>query len=117
MASIDIPLACGLTGPEKTGRLHELARMLSQRIGDVRELENGYEVTVPGTNTWLAAVTEFIARERECCPFLAFALLLEHQRGPLTLRIQGPSGVKEFLRGEAAAFGLGGLSDVQEWRK
>ena len=36
MASIDIPLACGLTGPEKTGQLHELARMLSQRIGDVR---------------------------------------------------------------------------------
>jgi len=117
MASIDIPLACALTGPEKTGRLHELARMLSQRVGDMRELENGYEVTVPGTDTWLAAITEFIARERECCPFLAFALVFEHQRGPLTLRIEGPLGVKEFLRGEAAAFGLGGLSDVQEWRK
>ena len=117
MAPIDIPLACGLTGPEKTGRLHELARMLSQRIGDVRRLENGYEVTVPGTDTWLAAVTEFIARERECCPFLAFALILEPKRGPRTLRIQGRSGVKEFLRGETAAFGLGPLSDVQEWRK
>ena len=113
MASIDIPLACGLTGPEKTGRLRELARMLSQCIGDVRELENGYEVTVPGTDTWLAAVTEFIARERECCPFLAFALVLEPQRGPLILRIQGPSGVKEFLRGESGAFGLSGLPNDQ----
>ncbi|MFA5896283.1 MAG: hypothetical protein WC985_05195 [Thermoplasmata archaeon] len=113
MASIDIPLACGLTGPEKTGRLRELARMLSQRIGDVRELENGYELTYPGTDKWLAAVTEFIALERECCPFLTFELVLEPQRGPLTLRIQGPSGVKEFFRGEAAAFGLSGFPNVQ----
>ena len=113
MASIDIPLACGLTGPEKTGRLRELARMLSQRIGDVRELENGYELTYPGTDKWLAAVTEFIALERECCPFLTFELVLEPQRGPLTLRMRGPSGVKEFFRGEAAAFGLSGFPNVQ----
>lgn len=113
MASTDIPLACGLTGPEKTDRLRELARMLSQRIGDARELENGDELAVPGTEKWLAAVTEFIATERECCPFLTFELVLEPRRGPLTLRIQGPSGVKEFLRGESAAFGLSSFPNVQ----
>ena len=87
--------------------------MLSQRIGDARELENGDELAVPGTDKWLAAVTEFIALERECCPFLTFELVLAPQRGPLTLRIQGPSGVKEFLRGESAAFGLSGFPNVQ----
>jgi len=107
MASFDIPLACGLTGPEKTGRLREMAQMLSQRLGGVRELENGYEITYPGAT--LAAVTEFIALERECCPFLTFEMLLAPQQGPLTLRMQGPPGVKEFLRGEAAAFGLTGI--------
>ena len=109
MASTDIPLACGLTGREKTGRLRELARMLSQRIGDVRELEDGYALAVPGTGKWLAAVTEFIALERECCPFLTFELVLEPQRGPLTVRMRGPPGVKEFLRGEAAVFGRSGF--------
>ena len=109
MASTDIPLACGLTGQEKTGRLRELAQMLSQRIGDVRELDNGYELPYPGTDESLAAVTEFIALERECCPFLTFELVLEPQRGPLTVRMRGPPGVKEFLRGEAAVFGRSGF--------
>jgi len=112
MASTDIPLACGLTGQEKTGRLRELAQLLSQRIGDVRELENGYELTNPGTGKWLVAVTEFIALERERCPFLTFELVLERQRGPLTLRMHGPPGVREFLRGEAVAFGLSGFPNV-----
>jgi len=109
MVSIDIPLACNLLGHEKTDRLRDLAQLLSQRLGDVKPLEDGYEIAYPGTGKMIATVSEFIALERECCPFLTFELALDPPRGPLTLRIHGPPGAKEFLRGEVAAFGLGGF--------
>ena len=36
--------------------------------------------------------------ERECCPFLAFELAAEPNKGPVILRVIGPNGAKEFLR-------------------
>jgi hypothetical protein len=36
--------------------------------------------------------------ERECCPFLAFALIAEPNKGPVIVRVTGPTGTKEFLR-------------------
>jgi len=105
MTAIDLPLACTLIGPEKTDRLRGLAQLLSQRLGDVKHLEDGYELAYPGTETMIATVTEFITLERECCPFLTFELVLDPHSGPLTLRIHGPPGAKEFLRAEVAAVG------------
>lgn len=112
MVAIDIPLVCSLTGQEKAGRRRELVQILSQRLGEVRELENGFELTYPGTDEWLAAVSELIGLEREC-PFLTFELVREPQPGPLTLRMHGPPGVKDFLRGEAVAFGLSGSPNAR----
>jgi hypothetical protein len=39
-----------------------------------------------------------IVAERECCPFLAFELVAEPNLGPVTVRVTGPTGTKEFLR-------------------
>jgi len=46
----------------------------------------------------IALVTELIMAERECCPFLKFELSLEPGMGPVSVRMTGPAGTKEFLK-------------------
>jgi hypothetical protein len=47
---------------------------------------------------WLALVADLIMAERECCPFLTFHLTAEPKMGPLTIRMTGVHGTKEFLK-------------------
>ena len=61
-------------------------------------LPNGYAFRFrPET---LRAVADFVANERKCCPFLAFALELGPDSGPLWLRMTGPVGTRELLDAE-----------------
>ena len=46
-----------------------------------------------------AELTRFVATERQCCRFFAFELLFAPDLGPISLRLRGPEGMKEFLRG------------------
>jgi hypothetical protein len=62
------------------------------------ELRDGYVFRVPGDAKSLAVVTELIAAERECCPFLTFEVTALPNMGPLLVSVRGPSGSKEFLK-------------------
>jgi hypothetical protein len=42
--------------------------------------------------------SEFIARERLCCPFFTFELVAEQEDGPLWLHLRGREGVKDFIK-------------------
>ena len=46
------------------------------------------------------AVARFVENERRCCPFLSFELSLTAQPEALWLRMSGPEGTREVLRGE-----------------
>lgn len=45
-------------------------------------------------------VTQFVARERLCCPFLKFVVVVTPEPGNVELRLSGPAGAKEFIRAE-----------------
>jgi hypothetical protein len=62
------------------------------------ELPDGYAFRLPGEKGWLALVADLIIAERECCPFIKFELVAEPKIGPLTIRMTGPQGTKEFLK-------------------
>jgi hypothetical protein len=36
--------------------------------------------------------------ERECCSFLRFEIVCAEGMGPMTLRVRGPDGTRDFLR-------------------
>ena len=72
----------------------ELPRLL---VG-FRELPDGYALDF-AADAWESVAT-FVAHERRCCPFLAFALELASGGGPLHVRLTGPDGVKRFLAAE-----------------
>ena len=54
---------------------------------------------IPGDKKWIVLAAELIvAAERECCPFLWFELSVEPAMGPVTVRMTGPAGTREFLK-------------------
>jgi hypothetical protein len=95
------PLVCDMnvfTPAEREGHILTTLQ-LYQTVQEIRAAENGYEFLFPNT-TELAKLTEFISKEKMCCPFLEFTLRIEPNKKPVSLTITGPEGTQEFLREE-----------------
>jgi len=96
--SDEIPVACCLSNEELRNREATLLAQFKTVVIKSEELDHGYLFRVRGDNKSIALVTELIMAERECCPFLKFELSLEPAMGPLSVRMTGPAGTKEFLK-------------------
>lgn len=62
------------------------------------ELPDGYALRFDSGKENILLLSEFIAREKLCCPFFGFDLVVEPESGPLWLRLRGREGVKTFIR-------------------
>ncbi len=98
----ELPVACGLGGREKRERREELSREIFSGRLETEEFDDGYGFVFPGDADWAEKLVTFVVAERECCPFFAFELLFEPGGGPISLRVRGPEGAKEFAREEFA---------------
>jgi hypothetical protein len=98
---MSIPLACDMSAipAEERGVHHRLIRrLMGKAVEEIRQRPDGFAFRFPADQ--YAAVTEFVARERLCCPFLRFTLEVAPDRGPLWLHLTGPEGVTPFIRAE-----------------
>jgi hypothetical protein len=93
-----IPVACCLTNEELRSREATLLTQFKSVLIATEELADGYLFRMPGDKNSLAVAAELMAAERECCPFLRFELAAEPGMGPVSIRMTGPSGTKEFLK-------------------
>jgi hypothetical protein len=96
-----VPFACDITAiPAEFRAAHGrlIRRLMTEAVQDIRELPDGLAFTFPAQE--YDAVTEFVSRERPCCPFLKFTLEFAPDGGPLLLRLTGAEGVKDFIRAE-----------------
>ena len=98
----DTPLVCnmGVFTPVQRESHIETTTQLIQAVQGVQELDNGYELVFPNKTELISKITEFIANERLCCPFLKFTLNVVSNTEPVSLALTGPSGTQEFLRAE-----------------
>lgn len=96
------PIACDLTAmtAEQRARRQILARQMHAVTKEVRELPDGYAFRFSAEPELCLTLAEFMTFERLCCPFFTFILELEHEGGPMWLRLTGRDGVKQFLRAE-----------------
>lgn len=94
----EIPVACCLSDEELRNREATFLAQFKAALIKSEELDDGYLFRVLGDRKSIALVAELIVAERECCPFLKFELSLEPGMGPVSVRITGPAGTKEFLR-------------------
>jgi hypothetical protein len=101
MSKTGLPIACdlnALTSEERDRRQIVLDAVTRTIIGR-GELANGFQLRFDAVRLDLAALGEWIALERRCCPFLHFRLDIE-PAGKTVLALTGGPGVKEFLRAE-----------------
>jgi len=99
----NLPVACSLSGAELSERRERLAREVFSGILSEEELADGYEFAFPGSGHWARRLTEIVVAERDCCQFFVFELVFEPGGGRIRLRVRGPEGTKEFVRGELLA--------------
>jgi hypothetical protein len=92
-----LPIACSLTNAELREREATLLAQFRAAIIKTEELQDGYAFHIPGDGDSFRQVAELIVAERECCPFLAFEVSALPNMGPVTVRVNGPAGTKEFL--------------------
>jgi hypothetical protein len=83
---------------ERAAHHRLIQRLMTEAVEDIRELRDGLVFQFPAEE--YDAVTEFVARERLCCPFLTFTLEVQPERRPLLLRLTGAEGVRDFIRAE-----------------
>jgi hypothetical protein len=93
----DIRVACCLSA-ELRKRLTTLLARFESAVIATEELPDGYVFRVPGDKEWIGIVCEAIVAERECCPFFTFELTAQPNMGPVSIRVTGPAGTKDFLK-------------------
>jgi hypothetical protein len=74
-------------------------KMVAARM-ETSELPNGYVFRFRPEAVSFAEIADWVATERVCCPFFDLAIEAERENGPLSLRITGRDGVKNFIRME-----------------
>jgi len=96
------PFACNMLAlkTEERKRHIEVTKRLRGATKEERELPDGYGFRFLPDQPTILLVSEFIARERLCCPFFTFEMVVEPEDGPLWMRLRGAEGVKDFIRAE-----------------
>ena len=92
------PVACRLRDSEFRRREATLLAQFKRLVVATQELPDGYVFHVPGDKKSMGVVWEAIVAERECCHFLTFELTLQPNMGPVSVRVTGPVGTKDFLK-------------------
>jgi hypothetical protein len=87
-----------LSDAELRKREATLIAQFKSAVIAAEELPDGYAYRVLGDRKWIAIVAELMVAERECCPFLTFELAAQPNMGPVTFRVTGPAGTKDFLK-------------------
>ena len=92
-------IACDLNAiPAEYRATHILtAQQLFALAPRVSEIENGVELVLPGDEETFVHTAQFIAHERECCPFFTFTLEAKPGEALFQLRLTGEGQVKELL--------------------
>ena len=99
------PFACeraALSAQERKRHFDELSPALRARHTKIQELANGYEFDFPSDTETVRMLTEWAAGEQRCCPFFDIDVRMEREEGPLSMRLTGREGVKQFVRAEFA---------------
>ena len=91
----------------------ENSRELFANVQAIKELPDGYEFQLSDDPNAIVNVAEFVTLEKLCCPFLNFAINVEAESGPVTVRLTGREGVKAFVREEISGL----LGTVIDWKQ
>ena len=96
---IQPPVACTLTADQQRCCADELLPGLASLATDCAWTENGMRFSFTPTSEHLASIVRVVDRERACCAFLTFQIVVPEGGGAFVLTLSGPEGTSEFLAG------------------
>jgi hypothetical protein len=96
------PFMCNLRALSASERAEhqQLTARLADAVMKTREVADGYTFELNSTGFSFVDLGRWTDFERRCCPFFDFTLDWRRENGPMTLRLTGREGVKEFIRAE-----------------
>ena len=105
-AKAETPFFCNLKALTATEREEhqQLSMRLAGSILRTVEIANGYAFEVDSHRVSMKDLATWTEFERRCCPFFDLILEWRRENGPVTLRLTGRDGVKQFIRAEFSIF-------------
>lgn len=99
---MESPFYCNLKAlsPTERAEYQAITARLAESVVRTNELAEGYAFELDGRRLSIKELATWTDYERRCCPFFDFLLEWRRENGPLTLRLTGREGVKEFIRAE-----------------
>jgi hypothetical protein len=88
-----------LTSSERAEH-QQLTARLADAVRTTRDVAEGYAFAIDSTRFSFVDLARWSEFERRCCPFFDVQLEARRENGPMTLRLTGREGVKEFIRVE-----------------
>ena len=84
---------------EERPRYDKLRDEIIKRIDHLKTVEHhdGFTFSFQPDPGIVRKLGDWLTYEQACCPFFRFDLAIEPEHGPITLKISGIEGVKEFL--------------------
>jgi DNA-binding transcriptional MerR regulator len=104
----EVPLVCRPNALDKNQRTRqqELLHLVRTSAQATQDLPDGYAFRLNADPALFQQAAEWVALERRCCPFVAFALEWRTDE-TVWVRLTGGPGVKEALRAEILGEGSG----------
>lgn len=96
---MEVPIACqtSVLSAEERTRYAALRARIDTAVTSIVETDRGYEFQLPGDDSTLAVVSDWIALERRCCPFLEFTVSIGASESSIRVALTGSPEVKRFL--------------------
>ena len=90
-------ISCSLTDGELIDRKLELETKIFSKLKKKVELEDGFIYYFDDEERLAETITEFMLKEKKCCPFFKFDIsILPFEKG-IAFQISGSKGVKDLL--------------------
>lgn len=96
------PDACSLTEQEAATRCADLREALADRYLGADVEDDVVTLRFDGVAETLSAVASFVERERDCCSFATYRIVVEPPYEETRLAIDGPEGTADLFREELA---------------
>ena len=90
-----VPIACSLTADDAADRVEEWRRFLSERIVDIERTDDAARFRLEESYDALHIASDLARREKACCPFFDFRLLLKPEA--VWLEVDAPHEAAEVV--------------------
>jgi Mn-dependent DtxR family transcriptional regulator len=95
---MNLPIACTLTEPQLRERRQAILETFYHVRVSMTELEDGCAFTFPASSEALQRMAELVDMERQCCPFLAFKIVVEAAHSAMRLEVTGAKEAKKLIK-------------------